>query len=86
MADVTETVLITGGGFIASHLADELLETGYRVRALDGPSPHVHEDASAREHLHRVVLGRGAAWVEGQSGVDRGDAATREILARGLAL
>lgn len=29
-------VLITGGaGFIGSHLADELLRHGYRVRALD---------------------------------------------------
>jgi dTDP-L-rhamnose 4-epimerase len=30
---VAETVLITGGaGFIGSHLADELLAHGYRVR------------------------------------------------------
>src|SRR5512142_1438292 len=38
-----ETVLITGGaGFIGSHLADELLARGYRVRALDNLSFQVH--------------------------------------------
>lgn len=36
-------ILITGGaGFIGSHLADELLACGYRVRALDNLSPQVH--------------------------------------------
>jgi dTDP-L-rhamnose 4-epimerase len=36
-------VLITGGaGFIGSHLADELLAHGYRVRALDDLTPQVH--------------------------------------------
>jgi dTDP-L-rhamnose 4-epimerase len=36
-------ILITGGaGFIGSHLADELLHKGYRVRALDTLSPQVH--------------------------------------------
>ena len=42
-------VLITGGaGFIGSHLSDELLEHGYRVRALDSMSDQVHGDASER--------------------------------------
>jgi dTDP-L-rhamnose 4-epimerase len=37
-------VLITGGaGFIGSHLADELLRCGYRVRALDSLVEQVHE-------------------------------------------
>ncbi|HET8702017.1 MAG TPA: NAD-dependent epimerase/dehydratase family protein [Nitrococcus sp.] len=37
------TVLITGGaGFIGSHLADELLAAGYRVRALDSLDVQVH--------------------------------------------
>jgi dTDP-L-rhamnose 4-epimerase len=36
-------VLITGGaGFIGSHLSDELLQHGYRVRILDNLSPQVH--------------------------------------------
>ena len=39
---MSERVLITGGaGFIGSHLADELLRAGYRVRALDDLSPQV---------------------------------------------
>jgi dTDP-L-rhamnose 4-epimerase len=40
---VSGRVLITGGaGFIGSHLADELLAHGYRVRVLDSLSPQVH--------------------------------------------
>lgn len=36
-------ILITGGaGFIGSHLADELLAHGYRVRALDNLASQVH--------------------------------------------
>src|SRR5436305_2513525 len=42
-------ILITGGaGFIGSHLADELLEHGYRVRALDNLSEQVHGPAASR--------------------------------------
>jgi dTDP-L-rhamnose 4-epimerase len=38
-----KNILITGGaGFIGSHLAAELLEHGYRVRALDNLTPQVH--------------------------------------------
>jgi dTDP-L-rhamnose 4-epimerase len=40
---MSKTVLITGGaGFIGSHLADELLRCGYRVRALDVLTSQVH--------------------------------------------
>jgi dTDP-L-rhamnose 4-epimerase len=40
---LNKRVLITGGaGFIGSHLANELLEQGYEVRALDNLSPQVH--------------------------------------------
>lgn len=39
-------VLITGGaGFVGSHLADRLLETGHRVRVLDSFDPQVHGEA-----------------------------------------
>src|SRR6476661_3978108 len=42
-------VLITGGaGFIGSHLADELLAHGYRVRVLDCLVPQVHGDQRRR--------------------------------------
>jgi dTDP-L-rhamnose 4-epimerase len=42
-------VLITGGaGFIGSHLADELLDRGYRVRVLDSLVPQVHGGERAR--------------------------------------
>src|SRR5689334_18299976 len=52
-----KNVLITGGGgFIGSHLADELLKNGYRVRALDALSPQVHTSTLGRpEYLDRDV-------------------------------
>lgn len=44
-----QKVLITGGaGFIGSHLADELLNHGYEVRALDNLSPQVHGPSATR--------------------------------------
>jgi dTDP-L-rhamnose 4-epimerase len=44
-----ERVLITGGaGFVGSHLADELLAAGYRVRALDALVEQVHGPGRAR--------------------------------------
>jgi dTDP-L-rhamnose 4-epimerase len=44
-----QKVLITGGaGFIGSHLADELLARGYRVRVLDSLDPQVHGEQRRR--------------------------------------
>lgn len=50
-------ILITGGaGFIGSHLADELLNKGYSVRALDNLSEQVHGDSRERpEYLNPQV-------------------------------
>jgi dTDP-L-rhamnose 4-epimerase len=49
---VAKNVLITGGaGFIGSHVADQLLVAGYRVRALDDLSPQVHGDTHRPEYL-----------------------------------
>ncbi|MGZ5176191.1 MAG: NAD-dependent epimerase/dehydratase family protein [Burkholderiales bacterium] len=50
---MTQQVLITGGaGFFGSHLSDELLARGHRVRALDSLAPQVHgEHARRPEYL-----------------------------------
>lgn len=46
---MSKHVLITGGaGFIGSHLADELLDHGYRVRALDLMAMQVHGSEQRR--------------------------------------
>lgn len=52
-----QKVLITGGGgFIGSHLADELLAQGYHVRVLDSLDPQVHGDSRRRpEYLAKDV-------------------------------
>jgi nucleoside-diphosphate-sugar epimerase len=54
---MSKRILITGGaGFIGSHLADELLRSGYEVRALDNLSPQVHgPDASRPDYLNPEV-------------------------------
>jgi dTDP-L-rhamnose 4-epimerase len=53
---LAESVLITGGaGFIGSHLADELLGAGYRVRALDSLVEQVHGSAERPGYLNAEV-------------------------------
>ena len=54
---MTKRVLITGGaGFIGSHLADELLRSGYEVRALDALEAQVHPDGKRPEYLGKPDL------------------------------
>jgi dTDP-L-rhamnose 4-epimerase len=54
---LSKLVLITGGaGFIGSHVADELIRHGYRVRALDNLTEQVHGgDASPPDYLNDEV-------------------------------
>lgn len=59
---MSKKALITGGaGFVGSHLADELLQNGYVVRALDNLSEQVHGTGGDRpEYLDdEVELVRG---------------------------
>jgi dTDP-L-rhamnose 4-epimerase len=49
-------VLLTGGaGFIGSHVADELLRVGYRVRVLDNLTDQVHAGVEFPSYLDRAV-------------------------------
>jgi dTDP-L-rhamnose 4-epimerase len=54
---MAKSILITGGaGFIGSHVADELLVHGHRVRVLDKLLPQVHgPDAKRPEYLNKEV-------------------------------
>jgi len=74
-AGMSRRALITGGaGFIGSHLADELLAHGYRVRALDLLLPQAH-GAERRRPAHL------AADVELLQGDLRDPSMTRRALA-----
>jgi dTDP-L-rhamnose 4-epimerase len=53
---VQETILVTGGaGFIGSHLGDELLSEGYRVRALDSLVEQVHGESQRPAYLTNEI-------------------------------
>ncbi|PTY08091.1 nucleoside-diphosphate-sugar epimerase [Opitutaceae bacterium EW11] len=71
---MSKRVLITGGaGFIGSHLADDLLQHGYEVRALDCLLPQVHGPSMERpDYLDPEV----ELWV--------GDVRDRDLVRRAL--
>ncbi|HZG36704.1 MAG TPA: SDR family NAD(P)-dependent oxidoreductase [Gaiellaceae bacterium] len=70
---MAKRVLITGGaGFIGSHLADELLAHGHRVRALDRLDPQVHPAGGRPEYLSPEVE------------LVRGDVRDRDAVSRAL--
>ena len=54
---MSKRILITGGaGFIGSHVADDLIAAGHRVRVLDAMQPQVHGEAGQRpSYLHDDV-------------------------------
>jgi dTDP-L-rhamnose 4-epimerase len=69
-----QQVLITGGaGFIGSHLADELLAHGYRVRVLDKLAAQVHGEDTRRPD-----------YIDERVDLIVGDVADRGTLARAL--
>jgi dTDP-L-rhamnose 4-epimerase len=71
---MSKLVLITGGaGFIGSHLADELLLHGYRVRVLDNLSPQVHGVSAQRP-----------SYLDSQVQFIKGDICDGEVLRRAL--
>lgn len=55
MANVTKYLVTGGAGFIGSHITEELVRRGERVRVLDNLSTgHLHNLAHLREHVEFV--------------------------------
>ncbi|MBV9803208.1 MAG: NAD-dependent epimerase/dehydratase family protein [Solirubrobacterales bacterium] len=58
------TVLVTGAsGFIGSHLVEECLDRGWRVRALDALIPY-YDPAVKRRNAHRLARHPACTYVE----------------------
>ena len=70
---MAKSVLVTGGaGFVGSHLVDELLARGYRVRVLDRLEPQVHGLGASKPGFRPDYLHADAELIVG----DTGDPAT----------
>ena len=64
--------LVTGGaGLIGSHLADLLIEEGWRVRVLDNIEPNTHKRGKP-------------AWINKQADFKQGDLRDRETITQAL--
>jgi dTDP-L-rhamnose 4-epimerase len=78
---MSEHILITGGaGFIGSHLADELLRQGHRVRVLDNLDTEVHSSSE----VGRGPEARRPAYLSPDVELIVGDVREREAVHRAL--
>jgi dTDP-L-rhamnose 4-epimerase len=73
MLDMRQVLITGGAGFIGSHLADELLRHGYRVRVLDCLADQVHGPERRRP-----------AYLDPQVELVVGDVCDRESVTRAL--
>ena len=81
-------VLVTGGaGFIGSHIVDNLIASGYKVRILDNLDPQVHAGGRPPKHLNKK-----AQFIKGsvtnrkvlESAIDNADYIFHEAAAVGV--
>ena len=72
MSNNRKRALVTGGaGLIGSHLADLLIEEGWRVRVLDNIEPNTHKRGKP-------------AWINKQADFKQGDLRDRETITQAL--
>src|SRR5205807_10488236 len=72
MSRQRKRALVTGGaGLIRSHLADLLIEEGWRVRVLDNIEPNTHK-------------GGKPAWINKQADYKQGDLRHRDTITQDL--
>src|SRR5438552_16194266 len=72
MTNSRKRALVTGGaGLIGSHVADLLIEEGWRVRVLDNIEPNTHKRGKP-------------AWINKQADFKQGDLRDRETITQAL--